>query len=178
MKKLLSCFSVLALVVTAAVMSVTAQDNVGYLRVNANPGSTGVFIDGKYVGPAKSFGRTRRYAVAPGQHEVKLLEPRYEDVTTTVQIQAGMTQTIAQQMTPRELIKPPYGTLRVRGFDKFAAVYVNDRFVGHADEFNNFAQGLYLNPGEYTVRVEPANGGAPVTRTITIEANETTFVNM
>jgi hypothetical protein len=167
-----------ALLIGVVVMSLTAQENMGYLKVNANPGRTGVFIDGKYVGPAKSWGRIRSYAVTPGQHQIKLLEPRYEDFTTTVQIQAGMTQTIVQEMTPRELIKPPYGTLRIKGFDKYAAVYVNDRFVGHADEFNNFAQGLLLNPGQYTVRVEPVGGGSPVSQNITIEADKTTFVSM
>ena len=178
MKRLLYCCSVLAFLIGVAVIPLAAQQGTGNLKVNANPGRTGVFIDGKYVGPAKSWGMTRTYAVAPGHHEIKLLEPRYEDAATTVEIEAGKTATIAQEMKPRELIKPPYGTLRVKGFDKFAAVYVNDRFVGHADEFNNFAQGLLLNPGQYDVRVEPVGGGSPVSQRITIEADKTTLVNM
>jgi hypothetical protein len=51
-------------------------------------------------------------------------------------------------------------------------VYVNNRFMGHVDEFSNFAQALLLNPGSYEVRVVPTNG-APVTKTVTIEAEKT-----
>jgi PEGA domain len=171
MRRLLSLghYVVLMVLMCAAVLPLPAQQN-------ANPGRAGVFIDGKYAGPAKSFGRARKYAVAPGHHEIKLLDPRYEDFTTAVDIEAGKTATISQDLKARELIKPPYGTLRIKGFDKFASVYVNDRFVGHADEFNNFAQGLLLNPGQYDVRVEPLAGGSPVSEHVTIEANKDTFV--
>ena len=71
--------------------------------------------------------------------------------------------------------KPPFGRLRTESADKFAAVYVNDRFMGHADEFSNFAQGLLLNPGEYTVKIVPASG-SPVTKTVQIEADKTVIV--
>jgi hypothetical protein len=44
--------------------------------------------------------------------------------------------------------------------------------MGHTDEFDNFAQGLLLNPGTYEVKIVPLNG-APVTKSITIEADKT-----
>ena len=43
------------------------------------------------------------------------------------------------------------------------------------DEFSNFAQGLLLNPGEYTVKIVPASG-VPVTQTVKIEADKTVLV--
>ncbi len=57
------------------------------------------------------------------------------------------------------LAKPPFGRLRTPSPDKFAAVYVNDKFMGHADEFSNSGQGLLLNPGEYKVKIVPVSGG-------------------
>jgi hypothetical protein len=47
--------------------------------------------------------------------------------------------------------------------------------MGHVDEFSNFAQGLLLNPGEYTVKIVPASG-APITQTVKIEADKTVLV--
>jgi hypothetical protein len=47
--------------------------------------------------------------------------------------------------------------------------------MGHVDEFSNSAQGLLLNPGEYTVRVVPASG-SPITQTVKIEADKTIIV--
>jgi hypothetical protein len=65
--------------------------------------------------------------------------------------------------------------LRTKSADKFAAVYVNDRFCGHADEFDNHWQGMKLPAGEYTVRIDPV-GGTPVSRKVTIVANKTIIV--
>ena len=71
--------------------------------------------------------------------------------------------------------KPPFGKLRVENADHFAAVYVHDRFMGHVDEFSNFAQALWLNPGSYEVKVVPTNGPT-VTKTVTIEVDKTVLV--
>jgi PEGA domain-containing protein len=169
-------YSLLTLTLLAAVTPLAAQQDLGYLKTKVNPGRAGVFIDGKYVGPAANFRVARKYAVAAGSHEVKLVDPRYEEYTTQVQIQARKTTTIRQALKALPPAKPPFGRLRIEGFDKYAAVYVNGKFCGHADEFNNSAQGLLLNPGQYEVRVEPMSGGTPVTDKVTIEAGKVAMV--
>jgi len=151
-----------------------AQD-MGSLCVKANTGRAGVFVDGKYLGPAANFRVARTYPVAAGEHEVKLEDPRYEPLTTKVTITAHKKTTIHETLKELPPPKPPFGRLRTESTDKFAAVYVNDRYMGHADEFSNSAQGLLLNPGEYTVKIVPASG-APVTKTVKIEADKTVIV--
>ena len=150
------------------------QEN-GSLCVKANTGRAGVFVDGKYLGPAANFRIARTYAVASGEHEVKLADPRYEELTTKVTIKAGKKTTIHETLKELPPAKPPFGTLRTENNDKFAAVYVNDRYMGHVDEFSNSAQGLMLNPGEYTVKVVPVSG-SPITQTVKIEADKTVIV--
>jgi PEGA domain len=151
-----------------------AQGN-GSLCVKANTGRAGVFVDGKYMGPAANFRVARTYSVAAGEHEVKLADPRYEELTTKVTIAAGKKTTIHQTLKELPLAKPPFGRLRTESPDKFAAVYVNDKYMGHADEFSNSSQGLLINPGEYAVKIVPASG-APVTQTVKIEADKTVIV--
>ena len=77
-------------------LGVASAQQTGTLRVKVNPGRTGVFVDGKYVGPAKNLGHTRRYKLAAGEHEVVLREPRYQDQSQKVTITAGKTTTIAK----------------------------------------------------------------------------------
>ena len=139
-------------------LPMTAQNGGGFLKVKANTGRAGVFVDGKYVGPAANFRVARKYALAAGEHEVKLVEPRYEEFSTKVTITAGKTTVISQTMKALPAAKPPFGRLRTETVDKFAAVYVNDRFMGHADEFSNSGQGLLLNPGEYRVKIVSTSG--------------------
>lgn len=159
----------------AASLACLAADT-GTLKTEVNPGRAGVFIDGKYVGPAANFKVGQTYILAPGEHEVRLVEPRYEAIVKKVTIVAGKKTVLRETMTARPVAKPPFGTLRTENPDHFAAVYVNDQFMGHVDEFSNSHQGLLLNPGSYQVKIAPVNGGTPVTQTVTITANQTTLV--
>jgi hypothetical protein len=59
-------------------------------------------------------------------------------------------------MTALTPAKPPFGRLRTENPDHFAAVYVNDHFMGHVDEFSNFAQTLALPPGLTKSRLFPS----------------------
>jgi len=80
----------------------------------------------------------------------------------------------------REKILREIGYRTITVFDRrgvvLAAVYLNDRFMGHVDEFSTFAQGLLLNPGTYEVKIVPIHGANPGTKTVTIEENKTALV--
>ncbi len=147
-----------------------------YLKTNVNPGRAGVFVDGKYLGPAANFRIGRTYALPAGKHEVKLVDPRFEEYSTTVELQAGKTTKVAQALKPLPPPKGPLGGLRTPIAEKYAAVYVNDHFCGHAGEFNNSSQRMMLPVGEYTVRIEHTTGG-PLTKTVKIEEGKTVIVN-
>lgn len=155
------------------------KSGTGYLKVKADPNHAGVFVDGKYVGPAANFGVTRKYAVEPGEHQIDLRDPRYQDFSTKVTIEAGKTTTIHQKLQPATIASPPFGNLRIQGgSSKFDGVFVNGKFMGHVDEFNNFAQGLLLNPGEYDLKVVSPNGTQELEQKITIEKDKTTRVHV
>jgi hypothetical protein len=150
--------------------------DAGRLKTEISPGRAGVFIDGKYVGPAANFRVAQTYDVPAGDHEVRLVDPRYEDTVRRVTIVAGKKTVLKEYMKALPVAKPPFGTLRTENPDHFAAVYVNGHFMGHVDEFSNFAQGLLLNPGNYEVRIVPVNGQGEITKSVTLIANQTVLV--
>jgi len=158
-------------------LAAVAQQGTGYIKAKVNTGRAGVFIDGKYVGPAANFRMARKYAVPAGEHEIKLDEPRYEAATSKVQIVAGKTTVIKQTLKELPLAKPPFGRLRVETPDKYSAVFVEGKFMGHSGEFNNPVQGLLLNPGEYTVKVVPVSGPEHEEK-IKIDADKVTIIKM
>jgi len=164
-----------SLAVLFLAVSVAAQEKGGYLKVKAQPGRTGVFVDGKYLGPAANFRIARTYSVPAGEHELSLKYPRYQEFTAKVTVNPGKTTVVSQMMKPLDLIKPPYGALKTKGF-KYDAVYVNGMFMGHVDEFDGPCQKLLLNPGEYQVQIVPVSGGKPSEEKIKIEANHTVVV--
>ncbi len=154
------------------------QGGTGYLKAKVNPGRAGVLVDGKYLGPAANLGFARKYALPAGEHEVTLTEPRYQDYSTKVTIEAGKTTVIHQSLQALPPAKGPFGKLRTIGPDKFAAVFVNGKYMGHVDEFSNPGQRLLLPPGEYTVKIASAGGSQPYEEKITLEANKTTVVQV
>ena len=175
MQRSFTCCRAFTLFALLAGLPLAAQQTTGRLRVDATPTRAGIFVDGEYIGPARNHGTVRSYDLAPGPYTLTLRDSGYEDLTIAVTIEGGETTEINPSMERLELAEPPFGTLRIKSPDKFAAAYVNGRFMGHADEFNNFAQGLLLNPGQYEVEIAPRTG-TPTTATVTIEANETTIV--
>jgi hypothetical protein len=166
-----------AFLIAVSSLPLAGQQNTGFLKTEVNPGRAGVFVDGKYIGPAGNFGISRKYSIASGEHEVRLLEPRYEEIVTKVTIQPGKTTKLAETMKALPPAKPPFGILRTTSPNKFAAVYVNGRFMGHAGEFNNSVQGLKLNPGDYKVKiVQPGAMDAPEEQ-VKIETDKVTMVH-
>jgi hypothetical protein len=155
-----------------------AQQDHGLLRVETTTGRAGVFVDGHFVGPAENFRVVQEYDVAPGIHDVKISDPRYEEVSLRVNITPGWTTTISEPLKPLPEPTGPFGELRTLGPDHFAAVFVNERFMGHLDEFSNFAQGLLLPPGEYTVRIASSIGGPEFVERVKIVADESVTIRL
>jgi hypothetical protein len=174
MKLIYKGLGVLTLLSVAGALT-AQQAATAYLKTNVNPGRAGVFVDGKYVGPAGNFGMGRKYALPAGQHQVKLVDPRYEEFSTTVDLKAGQTTKLAEALKALPPPKGPFGGLRTPVPDKYAAIYINDKYYGHAGEFNNSAQKLMLPVGEYAVRVERASG-PPINQQVKIEAGKTVVV--
>lgn len=157
---------------------VAAQEDYGLLKVNTTTGRAGVFVDGHYLGPAENFHMVQEYEVAPGMHDVTISDPRYEEFSTRVIIKPGVTTTLTQTLKPLPEPKGPFGELRTQGPDHFAAVFVNERFMGHVDEFSNPAQGLLLPEGEYTVRIASTTGGPEFVEHVKIVADETVTIKL
>jgi len=174
-KRGLATFALFALTLPLAF----AKDapTTGYLKVHAVPDHAGVWVDGKHLGPAANFGATRKYTVAAGDHELKVSDPRYEDLTQKITITAGKTSNVEVKLKALDMPKPPYAELRVTGAEKYSEVYLNNKYMGHAGEFNNPFQKLDIPPGDYTIRVVSPAGKAYEEK-VNLAANKTTIVKV
>ena len=178
MKLTVLCLFSLALVLPAA-------DKVGYIKARGKPTGAGLFVDGKYIGPAGRFTVPEKYSLDPGEHTVSLQDPRYEEFTTKVSVQPGKTTKISYKLKPATPAPPPYGRLRFGGGEKesfisvtagdTSPVYINDKFYGFIDELNNVGGGLLLPPGSYNVRCSSPLFG-DINQTVTIQANQVTVI--
>jgi len=152
------------------------KTDVGYLVTDVKPTRTGVFVDGKYLGPAASFRFARKYELAPGEHQLLLTDPRCEDYTVSIQIQAGKRLKVERALTALPEARPPFAILKIKSDSKFDGVWVNNKFMGHADEFDNPYQQLLLAPDEYTVRIAAAGGQTKHEEKVTLTTDKETLV--
>lgn len=175
------------LLTAAALMATTAfaAKDKGYIKARGNPGNAGVFINGKYIGPATRFTVPEKYEAPLGDAEVSIRDPRCEDYNTKVTIKGGKTTKIHYHLKRVEPAKPPFGLFRLGGGEPesfmsvaagdVGAVYINDKFYGYVDELNDKGAGLLLNPGTYDVHIDSPLFG-DIRQKITIEANKTTVL--
>lgn len=174
----------IATIAVIGVFGLAAQDT-GYIKVHGKPGDAGVFINGKYVGPAVRFTVPEKYEAPVGEVELTIRDPRYEDFTTKVTVKPHKTTKLKYALKPAEPAKPPFGRLRLGGgeaesFMSIAAgdtgaVYINDKFYGYVDELNNPGGGLLLNPGTYDVHIVSPTFG-DIRQKVTITANKVTII--
>lgn len=183
MKKIIGV-SVLA-VLSIFVLAAPAADDSGYIRGRGKPTGAGLFVDGKYVGPAGRFSVPEKYAVAAGDHEIVLRDPRFEDFTTKLSVKPGKTTKFKYKLKPVEPPKPPFGRLRFGGGEAesfisvtagdISPVYINEKFYGFLDELNNRGGGLLLPPGTYKLHCSSSLFGE-INQDVTLTANKVTVV--
>ncbi|MBI3208278.1 MAG: PEGA domain-containing protein [Candidatus Solibacter usitatus] len=163
----------------------SAADKPGGIKARVKPGRSGVWIDGKYAGPASRFSVPEKYTADAGEHEVTFRDPRYEDLSIKVTVKPGKTTTIRGKMKAVNVPPPPYGRLRFGGGESesfisvtagdVSPIYLNGRFYGYVDEFNNAGSGMLLPPGTYRLKME-----SPIFETVdqdvTVTANKVTVV--
>jgi hypothetical protein len=182
--RICTLFAALTLIST---LGLTAAGDDGHIKARGRPLRAGVFVDGKYVGPAGRFTIPEKYDVAPGTHEVTLKDPRFEDFTTKVTVQAKKTVKISYKLKALPVPQPPFGRLRLGGGEPesfisvatgdVGAIYINDRFYGYVDELNNAGGGLLLPPGTYRVHISSPLFGE-ITQQVTLEANKVTIIKL
>jgi hypothetical protein len=173
------------LAVTGMGVSLLQAEETGFVRARGKPGDAGVFINGKYAGPAVRFTVPEKYVAPGGDVEVTIKDPRYEDYTTKVTVRPGKTTKLKYSMKAMEPAKPPFGRFRLGGGEPesylsisagdVGAVYLNDRFYGYVDELNNKGSGILLNPGTYDLHISSPIFGE-IRQKLTIVANKVTVV--
>ena len=170
----------LVLAMATFTLPALAQDT-GYVKAYGGPGDAGIWINGKYAGPAHRFTLSEKYPAPTGEVELTFREPLYEDYSVKVNVQPHKTAKVKYEMKKMEPPKGPFGRLRLGGGepDSFISVatgdtgpiYINDRFVGYVDQLNNAGGGLLLNPGTYDLLVDSQHFGQ-IHQKVTIQADK------
>jgi hypothetical protein len=112
----------------------------------------GVWVDGQYVGFVKNMQGKDRLVLVPGEHRLLFKLVGYRDVSSTIVVEPDTRAAYRVEMSEVENLSYPAkeatAKLRLEIEPEEAAIFVNDRYVGHVDSFNG-PRGMRLEPGKY-----------------------------
>lgn len=114
-----------------------------------------VWIDGQYVGYLKELKGSKKLLLLPGQHVVTVRQAGYQDLSQTVLIEPGQKRVISVTLDrdPRVTYPNVTAEVKMQVQPKRAAVFVDEQFVGHVNEFDGLGQALLLAPGVHHMKI-------------------------
>jgi hypothetical protein len=95
--------------------------------------TSGVWVDGQYVGYLKELKGSKKILLLPGQHEITVRQAGYKDFSQKVTVQPGGKQVIrvAMEKDLRMQIPTITAEIKLSVVPDRAAVFVDGLFAGH-----------------------------------------------
>ena len=130
--------------------------------------TSGVWVDGQYVGYLKELKGSKKVLLLPGEHLISVRQNGYQDFEQQVEVRPGEKQTVrvAMQKAPTGAMPRETATVKLAVMPTRAAVFIDGQFIGHAAEFQGLGRGLLVAPGQHTIKLS-----LPGYQTFTTEIN-------
>jgi hypothetical protein len=118
--------------------------------------TSGVWIDGKYVGYLGELWGHKRIMLLPGDHELTVRQAGYKDFTETLTVEPKelLLVPVKMQKETSDVWPTVTAELKVDVDPDRAAVFVDNRFLGHAGELGGAFHSMLLSPGTHRIKVE------------------------
>ena len=122
--------------------------------------TSGVWVDGQYVGYVGELGGHNRLRLLPGAHEILIRQAGYEDFNRRVIIEPGKILDVQVGMERDTRFQFPNAKtaamVRLNVNPDRAAVFLDNNFVGHVNEFYGAGRGMLVTPGKHSIKIDLA----------------------
>jgi hypothetical protein len=117
---------------------------------------SGVWVDGGYVGYLKELKGSKKVLLLPGEHTIAVRQSGFDDFTQIIVVEPGQVQTVQVVMHQMAQTHAPdiTATLKVTVQPGRAAVFLDDKYIGHAGELGGATHSLLISPGKHRIKVE------------------------
>jgi PEGA domain len=117
--------------------------------------TSGVWVDGQYIGYLKELKGSKKILLLPGEHEVTVRQDGYQDFIEKITVRPGEKQTISVKMVKDPRFKMPlvFSEIKLSVTPDRAAVFVDGLYVGHVGEFGGIAKSLLVAPGHRKITI-------------------------
>ncbi len=117
--------------------------------------TSGVWVDGQYVGYLKELKGSKKVLLLPGEHTVTVRQDGYRDFVRRVTLQPGekVVVNVAMERGPTGVMPNVTSTVKISVNPSRAAVFVDGLFVGHVGEFEGAGRGMLIAPGPHKIKI-------------------------
>ena len=117
--------------------------------------TSGVWVDGQYVGYLKELKGNKTVLLLPGEHTISVRQNGYQDFTQRVVLRPGekLTVQVAMMKAARGADPTAWSTVKIGVNPPRAAVFLDGNFIGHVGEFEGLGRGLLVAPGTHNIKI-------------------------
>jgi PEGA domain len=117
--------------------------------------TSGVWVDGQYLGYLKELKGSKKILLLPGQHEIVVRQDGYQEFADKITVRPGEKQSVSVKMAKDPRFKMPsvFSEVKLSVTPDRAAVFVDDQFVGHVGEFGGVGKSLLVAPGHRKITI-------------------------
>ena len=117
--------------------------------------TSGVWVDGQYVGYLKELKGSKRVLLLPGEHVITVRQDGYQDFTERILVQPGQKELVrvAMEKAATGPLPDVTATVKIAVNPSRAAVFLDGLFVGHVGEFEGLGRGMLVAPGTHQIRI-------------------------
>jgi hypothetical protein len=117
--------------------------------------TSGVWVDGEYVGYLKELKGSKKVLLLPGKHVITVRQDGYQDFTERILVQPGQKEVVrvAMEKAPMGPLPDVPATVKIAVNPTRAAVFLDGLFVGHVGEFAGLGRGMLVAPGTHQIRI-------------------------
>jgi hypothetical protein len=118
--------------------------------------TSGVWVDGQYVGYVKELKGNKKLLLLPGEHEIEVRQAGYLAQTEEVTVEPGQKTKIQIHLLRDPNAKFPSGVTSEIKLDVTpdrAAVFVDGGYVGTPQDFSGLGRAMVIAPGKHHIRI-------------------------
>jgi len=162
MKELRSLFSPLTLLLVLLLFSAVvapAQNQVmgeiQFVGATKAEKTSGVWVDGQYVGYLDELKGDKKVLLLPGEHEITVRQAGYKEFKQTLIVEPGGTHIlrVVMERDPRAQYPAVTARIKLSVTPDRAAVFLDDAFVGHVHELGGVGRSLLVSPGRHRIKI-------------------------
>jgi PEGA domain len=155
----IATFLAIFLVLSVAPISAAQNQVLGEVEIQGKTNvdkTSGVWVDGQYVGFVKELKDDKKLLLLPGEHEIEVRQAGYVPVTDKVTVEPGKKTTIRVHLLRNPKAEFPSGAtsqIKLEVTPDRAAVFVDGGYVGTPQEFSGLGRAMVIAPGKHQIKI-------------------------